>query len=470
MKTTITLEELDKLIKNSYKVKVKTPSGYENVIDTYEKYSEGKIVKFTDNTEIKAANKHLILKNSSWISVDSLNINDDINGKIVSSIESVKCQKWIDFTVDANHESYIVNGITHHNSGKSHIIYSIVRFYLENIERKILIIVPSLSLITQMNSDFTEYSSRNKWDVESNVHLIYSGQEKQTKKRVIISTWQSIYTQPKEYFEQFECIICDEAHFIKNEGIKAIYESAIDCPYRIGLTGTLDGMKTNKLVIEGLTGKVYNVISTKELMEKDLVSQLQINCILLKHDEDICKAAKDLKYHEELEYLILNNKRNEFVRDLALTLKGNTLILFQFVEKHGEVLYNFIKSKVDEKRKVFYIHGKTEMEIREQSRILTELESDAIIVASIPVYSTGISIRNLHNIILASPTKSRIRLLQSIGRQLRKSKNKNIAKLYDIADDLHWKTHENYTLKHFLERIKIYNTEKFDYNITNIKI
>ena len=121
-------------------------------------------------------------------------------------------------------------------------------------------------------------------------------------------------------------------------------------------------------------------------------------------------------------------------------------------------------------RKLFYVSGETDVDTREQTRSITEDEDNAIIVASIGTFSTGINIRKLHNIIFASPSKSQIRVLQSIGRGLRKSPDGRNTQVYDIADDLHWKSRKNYTLNHAAERIKIYSKEKFDYDLHDINI
>jgi superfamily II DNA or RNA helicase len=151
-----------------------------------------------------------------------------------------------------------------------------------------------------------------------------------------------------------------------------------------------------------------------------------------------------------------------------LGLNGNTLCLFQLVEKHGEILYNLIKEKADPNRKIFFVYGGTETDDREKIRAITEKSDNAIIVASFGTFSTGINIRNLHNIVFSSPSKSPIRILQSIGRGLRKGDNKDSATLYDIADDLKFKDKENFTLNHFRERINIYSREDFTYEIHNI--
>jgi superfamily II DNA or RNA helicase len=172
-------------------------------------------------------------------------------------------------------------------------------------------------------------------------------------------------------------------------------------------------------------------------------------------------------YKDEIDFLIANSKRNRFICNLAGTRKGNTLVLYTYVEKHGKILYDLIRDKYPG-RKVFFVHGKVEAEEREEVRHITENETDAIIVASYGTFSTGINIRNLHNAIFASPSKSVIRVLQSLGRLLRLGENKTEATLYDISDDLRYKSYTNFTLKHYEERIKIYNNEKFTFKTHNI--
>ena len=354
-------------------------------------------------------------------------------------------------------------------SGKSLIIYMFVRQFIKYHNLRGLIIVPTTSLVEQLYSDFADYSTKNGWNVEENVHRVYQGKDKQTNKNVVISTWQSLYTLPKEYFEQYDFIIGDEAHLFKAQSLTTIMTSLVNAKYRIGLTGTLDGTKTHKLVLEGLFGPVRKVTTTKELMDSGQVADLEIKCLVLKHDDDICKLMKKAKYPEELEYLIFNEQRNKFIRNLALGLEGNTLILYQFVDKHGKILYNMIleAEKLGD-RKIFFIHGKVDADAREEIRKIMETEKNAIVVASYGTFSTGINIRNLHNVVFASPSKSRVRNLQSIGRGLRNADGKTKAVLYDIADDLRSGEHTNFTLNHFTERVKIYNEERFSYKIYKI--
>ena len=344
-------------------------------------------------------------------------------------------------------------------SGKSLIIYLIFQQLYKYQNLKGLVIVPTTSLVEQLYSDFADYNNKN---MDSFLHRIYQGKEKDTDKPLTISTWQSLYKLPKEYFEQFDYIIGDEAHLFKAQSLTTILTSCVNAKYRIGLTGTLDGTKTHKLVLEGLFGPVKKVITTRELIDKQQVSDFEIKCLILKHDDDVCLRMKDSTYQEEIQYLISNENRNKFIKNLAVSLGNNTLILYQMVDKHGQILYDMIKdTKNIGDRKVFFIHGGTDVTDREEVRRIMETENDAIVVASFGTFSTGINIRNLHNIIFASPSKSRVRNLQSIGRGLRQSEGKEKAILYDIADDLRYKKHMNFTLKHFVERVKIYNEEQF---------
>ena len=346
-------------------------------------------------------------------------------------------------------------------SGKSLMIYSIVRYFVEN-KKNTLIVVPTTSLVEQMYKDFADYG----WDVGSYCHKIYAGRERETDSQVIITTWQSIYKLPRKYFERFSVVVGDEAHQFKSKSLISIMTKLADAKYRYGFTGTLDGTQTHKWVLEGLFGPSYKIIKTDELMKKGHLAKLDINVLLLKHPPN-----KFENFEEEVQYIIGHNRRNNFIKNLALDLKGNTLILFARVEGHGEPLYELINNNnTIENRNVFFIHGGVDTEDREKVREITEQENNAIIVASYGTFSTGINIKNLHNVIFASPSKSRIRNLQSIGRVLRKGNKKTKATLYDIADDISYKSRRNYTLNHLIERIKVYNEENFNYDIVNIPL
>jgi len=376
-------------------------------------------------------------------------------------MKSISRHEPRDYQVDAVYDALRYNRkllISPTASGKSLMIYSIVRYFVEK-EHNILLIVPTTSLVEQMYKDFEDYG----WNAEEYCHKIYSGKEKSTNKNVVITTWQSIYNLPRSFFENFDVVIGDEAHQFKSKSLVGIMTKLDNTKYRFGFTGTLDGSQTHKWVLEGLFGPSYKVTQTKELIEKGYLSKLQIKVLLLKHNEHQFD-----EYEEEIQYLITHDKRNNFIKNLSLDLKGNTLILYSRVETHGQPLYEMINSSATKDRKIFFVYGGVDAEEREKVREITEKENDSIIVASYGTFSTGINIKNLHNVIFASPSKSRVRNLQSIGRVLRKGENKNKAVLYDIADDITYKSKKNYTLNHLIERIKIYNEEKFNYEIIQL--
>jgi superfamily II DNA or RNA helicase len=347
-------------------------------------------------------------------------------------------------------------------SGKSLIIYLLARY----LNTKTLIIVPTISLVAQLTKDFKDYG----FDSDEHVHQIFAGSAKHTDKQIVISTWQSIYKMPKEWFDQFDVVIGDEAHQFKAKSLTTIMANMTDCAYRIGLTGTLDGTQTHKLVLEGLFGVVKSVTTTKDLIDSGALAKFRIKALILKHTKDQCKAHSKDKYQDEIDYLVSSEARNKFIRNLAISLKGNTLVLFQLVEKHGKKLHALITQAAEEGRPIFFVHGGVGVDEREEVRRITEEESNAIIVASYGTFSTGINIKNLHNVIFASPSKAKIRVLQSIGRGLRLGKDKDVATLFDIADDLTHKSRKNFTLDHFVERMKIYTAEKFEYSIYNIDL
>ena len=346
-------------------------------------------------------------------------------------------------------------------SGKSLIIYCLVRYF--NIaKQKILILVPTTSLVEQMYSDFVDYGWSEKY-----LHRVYAGHDRQSSKPVIISTWQSIYKMPKPYFDQFGCVIGDEAHLFKAKSLTSIMTKLNRCKYRFGFTGTLDGLETNKLILEGLFGQVASIVTTKELIDNKTLSSLSINCVVLKHTAEEIKQVNTYTYAEEMNYLVSNKRRNEFIARLCKIQEGNTLCLFQYVEKHGEILYNLMK---DFKRKVYFVYGATETKTREDIRGIVENEKDAIIIASYGTFSTGINIRSIHNIVFASPSKSKIRVLQSIGRGLRHSEGKMGILVFDLSDNLSTKKRKNYTYRHFEERLNIYKQEKLMHKIDKVTL
>jgi superfamily II DNA or RNA helicase len=413
------------------------------------------------------------------IELDMENIGDPVSTEYVENFaKSLKLQSQ---EKDIEIRNYQIEAVKHaiNNgrslllsptaSGKSLIIYTLIRYH-QRVDRKQLIIVPTTSLVEQLYGDFQDYSTKDDWRVSENCHRIYGGKEKTNDYPITISTWQSIYKYPKSWFDKFDVIYGDEAHLFKAKSLTTILDKCVNSKYRIGTTGTLDGSKTHKLVLEGIFGTVKHVTTTKKLMDTSRIAELKIVAMVLDYPESVRKSMKDMTYQEEMDWLVSNNKRNIIIRNLSITQKGNTLVLFQYVEKHGRIIFDMINNKIGDTRKVFFVFGGTDTDTREQIRAITENETDAIIVASYGTFSTGINIRNLHNIVFASPSKSRVRNLQSIGRGLRKGTDKLSCNLFDIGDDLQWKSKKNYTLIHMIERIKLYNEEGFNYKLVRIPI
>ena len=411
----------------------------------------------------------------------NLYVNNNINADIVKQFtdalnlsargQSISLR---DYQIDAIRQALDTNRVTLLSptaSGKSALIYSIIRWHL-NTDRKILLIVPNTSLVEQMYSDFLDYSSINGFSVDNNMQKLYSGFTKDFTKNVLISTWQSLITiKTKSFFNQFDCVIVDECHLAKGASITSIMEKCTNAKYRIGATGTIDdSSNVNKLTLEGLFGPVYQVTTTKELMDSKSVSELKIKCLVLKYDEQTRKNFKGTDYQKELDWLVTHPERNKFIRNLSISTTGNTLVLFNFVDKHGKVLYEMIRNKVKDNRPVYFIHGGVSTKDREEIRNIVSHHDNAIIVASYATMSTGSNIPSIRNVIFAHPSKSKIRNLQSIGRGLRLDNDKDYCTLFDLCDDLHWKSWKNTTLEHALERYKIYNKEQFKMKIIEVEI
>ena len=356
------------------------------------------------------------------------------------------------------------------SSGKSLMIYIIMRWYQQ---QKGLIIVPTIGLVGQMESDFRDYGYTNR------IHVSTAGLSKSNDidSDIVITTWQSLNNgkskMPKQWYAQFGCVFGDEAHGCKATSLIQILSSLENCRYRFGATGTLDGHPLNEATIEGLFGPQYRSTTTKQLMDDGHVAKLKIKCIVLKYPDDTKKQfhvtvnKKKKTYQEEIDFLVNSEKRNKFLKNLTLSLKGNKLLFFRIID-HGKLLHTAISSVSD--HNVFYIDGGVSGVDRESIRRAIEDEENAVLIASLGTTSTGVSINKLHHMIAASPSKSKIKVLQSIGRMLRMHQEKEEAVLYDIVDDLSYKSSMNFTLNHFMERCKIYDAEKFEYEIYNVRL
>jgi superfamily II DNA or RNA helicase len=383
-----------------------------------------------------------------------------------------------DYQVDAiyraiNYEKMLALSPT--SSGKSAIIYVIIRILLM-MNKRVILLVPTTTLVGQMLNDFKDYASQVDWNADDFCHTLYGGQPKNWDKPVLISTWQSIHSITKSrgqamnaFYKSWDAFIGDEAHRFTSNCIQQISNKMISAKWRIGTTGTIQDEKVSKLTLEGSFGPVYKVTTTKQLMDEGKVVNLKIKCITLEYPEQVRKLLKGADYQKEMDYICTNEERNRFIANLTKVTKGNTLVLFQYVDKHGKPLYKLIKHLCKD-RPVHYISGETHVDTREDIRTGVEYQDGAIIVASVATLSTGVNIPSIENIIFASPSKSKIRNLQSIGRGLRLKEGKEKCNLFDISDDLSYKSKMNHTLKHFKQRIEIYSVEEFDFSMSTFKL
>ena len=369
-------------------------------------------------------------------------------------------------------------------SGKSLILYLTIRYLLHTgLANKICLVVPSVSLVKQMIGDFKDYAQHDDWDADENCHGIHAGVEKSAKKPITVTTWQSVFKLPAKWFKQFDAAFMDEAHTVKAKSLTGIVESMTDCSYRIGTTGTLDDSQINRLVLIGLMGDVYQVTTTKKLIDDGTLAQFKVNAIQLDYpDEDRkgrFKVVEDDKgrksrvpdYKTEVDYISNHVGRLKITDNLAkVNGDKNGLFLFNYI-KHGKAIFESTRAALEGTgRQVFYVDGNTAVETREQIRKQVEKLKGAVIVASYGVYSTGINIKNLHYAVFASPTKAKIRNLQSIGRILRKPADGASATLFDLIDDLTWKGSEGYAVKHARERFKTYMNERFKVKTHKLRI
>lgn len=346
-------------------------------------------------------------------------------------------------------------------SGKSYIIYLTTQFLRGITEGNVLIIVPTTGLVKQMKSDFLDYNLGKALPI----HTIMEGAKKEVAP-ITIATWQSIYKMPKPWFSQFKCIIGDEVHLFKATSLKSIMEKADQTPYRIGLTGTLDGTLTNQLVLEGQFGRTHTVTDYQTLQDEGHIVKPKVKVLAFQYDKptrsiffDTCKD-----FAQEVQFLVQNQARNKNILHLTSALKGNILVLFNSIE-HGEFLYRIFKEKFKD-RPVYLIHGKIDADERERIRHAIESDDNAIAVCSYGTFSTGVNVKKLHHLIYAGPLgKSMIRLLQSIGRGLRVHDSKSIVTIWDLVDDLTYRKRKNFGLKHLMDRINIYDSVGFEYQI-----
>ncbi|MDE2106416.1 MAG: DEAD/DEAH box helicase family protein, partial [Patescibacteria group bacterium] len=348
-------------------------------------------------------------------------------------------------------------------SGKSYIIWLLTQAISVP---QTLIIVPTTGLVQQMHSDFVSYGCD-----PNDIQTIQGGMSKAPNSPLVISTWQSIYELPANYFRQFGCVICDEVHLAKAKSLTGLLEKCVEVPYRFGFTGTINETEVHRLILEGLFGSVMQVTTTNELVKAQQLAPIRVDMCVLKYPESVRKLARHYSYQEEVDFLVSDPARALCVATLVSKLKGNTLVLFNLIDRHGKQLYEQIRLLCPE-RSVHFVTGIVDAGDREEVRQTVETDTDGehIIVASFGVFSTGVNLRRLHNLVFAAAGKSKIRTLQSIGRGLRTHSSKNHVTLYDIVDDLRVGARRNYAWKHAEQRSVLYAEEKFPVTIHAIDL
>lgn len=450
----------------------------------------GKLVKYCKSSDITILNDGVHIPDPTIdidvkTFVESLNLS--VKNKVTGNMDKIEIRDYqLDSVLDMiRNQKYL--GLSPTSSGKSLILYMAIRYiqYAYGDKKPILLLVPSKTLVEQMYSDFEDYSRQDtEWDVSENVQKIHGDYSKDIIHSIVVSTWQSQIGNVAVvgYFNQFMALFIDEVHQAKGKSISSIVESATHVKYKIGVTGTLSGAYTDEMILTGLFASPSTVTTTKALMDDGKVADLAIKLFQLDYSDDLREQFKLLgpllkgnkrgpvKYQDEIDYLCGSIKRNKFLANYSKALSGNTLMLVNKVETHGKVLYEYVTSVLSNTgRNVYYIDGSVKVKERERIRQILETETDAVLVATYGTLSTGVSIKNLHNVMFCSPSKSAIRVLQSIGRVLRMSDTKASATLHDFCDNLTGKNKKkNHTMDHALARVMLYAEAQMNYRILTV--
>jgi superfamily II DNA or RNA helicase len=330
------------------------------------------------------------------------------------------------------------------------------RLFNKSSTFKCLIIVPDLGLVTQTYNEFidvgvtcsvSKWTGSNELDLTSNIIICNAG--------ILQSQFESI-----EELKYVDVLIVDEAHKVKHENKIGKIITDIRTHRKFGVTGTMPESKFDVWSIIGKLGPVLYVKPSHELRQEKFLTDVTVNILEIDYGRDTPPRSSN-RYRAEIEFLIRHEKRNDVIKKLAGKLSNNTLILVNYIE-HGEILYDLLSSSLS--KKVYFIRGSVDVEDREKIKAIIESSDDVICVAISAIFSTGVNIKNLHNIIFASGGKSFIRTVQSIGRGLRLHSTKTKLNIIDIADIL------TYSESHGLKRRDIYDKEKIQYKSTILKL
>ena len=356
--------------------------------------------------------------------------------------------------------------------GKSLIQFYLMQF-LRSKNKKIMMIVPTVSLVNQMYSDFMDYGW---YDIDEYVEKLYSGEKPIYNKDVLITTWQSIYTRPQSFFEQYTAIIVDEVHNAKSLSINSIMKKCINADYKYGFTGTMPKEQSDVYNIIGYIGPVLYEQISKNLIDKGVLSQIAIANLLLKYPSDMVERNKNRIYNEEVNTICTYSERNKVFEYLFKHMedKQNSIILCHLID-HLKLIESYLKNHLDSKYTIYIIYGDIKPSERELIRKTMNEKSNVILLGTYSCLSTGLNINKLHNVIFASSYKSRIKVLQSIGRGLRLHESKSKMILYDLVDDMTWTTRtgsigKNHIYKHWEERLKYYDEQGFKYMTREFKL
>lgn len=361
------------------------------------------------------------------------------------------------------------------SAGKTLISFLTVAYMLEKQKaEKILFIVPNVSLVVQAHEDFHEYNYMNKVDLR--IQQIFAGKKIKSNKNIIIGTYQSLVKKDKEYFSQFDAVIVDETHKAKSNSIKTILQKCTNAKYKYGLSGTIPKDGTlDKLTLMSQTGPVISEVKASFLQNQGHIAKCVVKVIEMQYATDSQRHAfqelaqnkyenKDV-FQLEQNFVINTPSRLDFISSVISRVPRNSLVLFHRIE-HGKRLYE--KLRQDSNKRVFYVDGGTDKDIREEYKKKMEAGEEVVIVASYGTFSTGISIKKIHNIFFTESFKSEVIIRQSIGRGLRQHESKDKVLIVDFVDDIRTEEWDNYLFKHGKARQKIYKQEKFDYNIKRV--
>jgi len=365
-------------------------------------------------------------------------------------------------------------------SGKSLIIYIIYRF-MELQDLKMLLVVPNVNLVTQMYKDFESYGMKN---ADEKIRQIYAGQEKIFNTSCSISTWQTISSYLKKnantsILENFDCICVDEAQGSKSTELQKIAKLCTNAQYRYGLSGTYpDHQTADWYSIVGALGPIQTFATYKSLQENNHIAQIKIFPVILDYPKDFkIKVYKEgnKDYNDENDLIYNFEPRTELICKMVQKMEGNILVLFTKKEKHGYPLKSYFDKNLKDKT-ILYIDGDVDPKIRDNYREIIECRNDVVLLATYATLSAGWSVKNLNNILFASSYKSKIKVLQSIGRGLRLHKDKSFLKLYDIVDNCSFiKKDENikfinYSMNHYKERYGFYEEQNWIIKSVKIKL